>query len=411
MATTSTAPHVSEIRRLAEAAVGPCTDFIRDLVSIPSPSRAERFACERVERELISLGFEDVQTDGLGNVLGRLGSGPRVLAFDAHVDTVGITSPTRWKFDPFAAEIDCGVLYGRGASDQKGGLGAMVHGLAALAKIGIPDDLTVWITATVLGEDCVGLSWKYLIEQEGLIPEAVVIATPSHLGICHAQRGRLEVEITSYGVSTHGSQPERGTNAVVLMAPVIDAVSHMRLAHEHPVLGRGSVAVTGVRCQSPSLTAIPDECTIHVDRRVTVGEECHKVVAQLKELPAVVAAGAEVQVLRYDLPSWRGTQYPMEKFFPAWSTAPESPLVRAGVDTARLVLDRDPRIIRSSFSSTGCVTAGMFGVPTIGFGPADEIHSHTVHDQLPLIQLAPAMAFYALLPISYVSSCPEPPSP
>ena len=393
----------AELMQMATDREEACIGFLRDLVSIPSPSGGERLVCERVTRELEALGFEEVHTDGMGNVLGRIGAGPRVLAFDAHVDTVGITDPTAWRFDPFRGAIQDGVLYGRGASDQKGGLAAMVHGLSLLRRVGVPEELTVWLTATVLGEACVGLSWQYLVREHGLRPEAVVIAMPSHLGICRGQRGRVELEIETRGVSTHASHPERGENAVYAMAPIVQAVArlHRQLDSEHPLLGRGSVAVTSISSESPSLTALPDRCLVHVDRRITVGETREFVLEQLSGLPEVAAARAEVRLLRWESPSWRGLVYPTDMFFPAWETPAEGAIVLASVETARQVLGREPRFSRSAFSSNACATAGMFSIPTIGFGPADEIHSHTNMDQVPLAQLVPAMAFYATLPLAY----------
>jgi hypothetical protein len=162
------------VTRLAGEAASQCIELLRDLVTMPSPSRGERLACERVMREMETLGYRDVHLDEMGNVLGRFGSGPRVLAFDAHVDTVGISNPTHWKYDPFRGVVSGGILYGRGASDQKGGLAAVIHGAALADRIGLPDDLTVWVTATVNGEDCVGLAWQYLVNEADLRPEAVV---------------------------------------------------------------------------------------------------------------------------------------------------------------------------------------------------------------------------------------------
>jgi putative selenium metabolism hydrolase len=410
-----TTPHapLSELEphlfRLASEAVPDCIDFLRDLVTLPSPTRGERLACERVVREMETLGYRDVHIDEMGNVLGRFGNGPRTLAFDAHIDTVGITNPTHWKYDPFRGIVSGGTLFGRGASDQKGGLAAVVHGVALAARIGLPDDFTVWVTATVNGEDCVGLAWQYLIRETELVPEIVVVAMPSHLGVCRGQRGRMELEISTAGVSTHGSQPDRGSNAISSMAPIVMALGrlHGELDIEHTMLGRGSIAVTGISSRSPSFTAIPDECTIHVDRRLTIGETADAAVSQLRDLPEVRAAGAEVAVLDYDLPSWRGLAYPTQKIFPAWETPESSAAFTAAMETARHVLGRDPRLHRSAFSSNGCATAGMHDIPTIGFGPADEIHSHTVNDQIPLAQLEPAMAFYGLFPEIYLQTGDE----
>lgn len=394
----------ADASRLATDATPACIEFLRDLVALPSPSRGERLACERVVREMETLGFDEVLLDDMGNVLGRLGAGPRTIAFDAHIDTVGISRPTLWRFDPFKGQTAGGTLFGRGASDQKGGLATLVHGIAQVVKLGVPEDLTLWVTATVNGEDCVGLAWQYLIREFGLNPEAVVIAMPSHLGICRGQRGRLEIEISTEGVSTHGSQPDRGANAIVAMAPIVRAITrmHAQLSQDHDMLGRGSAAVTGISADSPSFTAIPDGCTIHVDRRLTIGETAESALEEVKALPEVQGAGAEVRLLNYAEPSWRGFQYPTDKIFPAWETAGESPAFQAAQITARGVLGREPRLHRSAFSSHGCATAGLFHIPTIGFGPANEKDSHTVNDQISLAQLQPAMAFYSLFPQVYV---------
>lgn len=393
----------SQLFRIASEANSACIDLLRDLVTLPSPSRGERLACERVVREMENLGYQDIHIDAIGNVLGRFGSGPRVLAYDAHIDTVGITNPTHWRHDPFRGVVAGGILYGRGASDQKGGLAAVVHGAALAARLGLPNDVTVWVAATVNGEDCVGQAWQYILNETGLRPEAVVIAMPSHLGICHGQRGRMEVEVSTTGVSTHGSQPDRGTNAIYSMTPIVDAIQqlHGTLEPSHPVLGTGSVAVTDISSRSPSVTAIPDECTIHLDRRLTIGETAERALSEFEQLEPIRQSKAEVRLLHYNETSWRGFSYPTRKVFPAWETPEDSPAVRAAFNTAERVLGRPPRIHRSAFSSHGCVTAGMFDIPTVGFGPADEVHSHTVNDQIPLAQLEPAMAFYAIYPHLY----------
>jgi putative selenium metabolism hydrolase len=389
-----------QLFQLASEANAACIDFLRDLVTVPSPSRGERLVCERVVREMERLAYDDVEIDAMGNVLGRIGSGRRVIALDAHVDTVGISNPTRWRYDPFRGVISGGTLYGRGASDQKGGLAAVVHGAALAREIGLPEDVTVLVTATVNGEDCVGLAWQYLINELDLEPEVVVIAMPSHLGVCRGQRGRMELEITTHGESTHGSQPDRGSNAIYAMSPIVTGIQrlHHELEPSHPWLGPGSIAVTGISSGSPSLTAIPDDCTIHIDRRLTIGETSERAVLQLEQMPEVAEGNAKVRLLDYDQPSWRGFTYPTRKYFPAWETPEDSSAVRAALTTAERVLGRQPRIHRSAFSSHGCATAGMFGIPTVGFGPADEVHSHSVDDQISLAQLEPAMAFYALFP-------------
>lgn len=392
-----------EAKSRAEVMKDACSAFLRELIALPSPSRAERLACERVIQEMEELGYEDIRTDEMGNVLGRVGSGRRSIAFDAHIDTVGISRPSSWPFDPFRGQVEGGFLYGRGASDQKGGLASIIYGAALAAEMGLPDDLEIYVTASVSGEDCVGLAWQHLIEIEGLCPECVVIAMPSDLGICRGQRGRLEMDIITEGVSSHGAEPDRGKNAINAMAPIILAVSrlHGALKTEHPMLGRGSVAVTDISSESPSLTAIPDGCRIHVDRRLTVGESVREAVGQLEALEEIRAANARIEISEYREKSWKGLEKSVQKIFPAWETPEDSPTFRAGVEVAEIVLGENPKIHRSAFSSNACATAGQYGIPTIGFGPASEECSHSTRDRISLAQLVPAMAFYALFPSIY----------
>lgn len=395
-----------EALRRASESMDACVAFLRELIALPSPSRAERLACERVVREMEELGYEEIRIDDMGNVIGRLGSGPRCIALDAHIDTVGISRPSSWPFDPFRGLERDGILYGRGASDQKGGLAAIVYGAAIAAEMGLPEGLQILVTASVSGEDCVGLAWQHLIEVEGLQPECVLIAMPSNLALCRGQRGRLELDILTEGVSSHGAEPDRGRNAINAMAPIVLAVSrlHGTLKTEDPMLGRGSIAVTNIASESPSLTAIPDGCRIHVDRRLTIGESVEEAIEQLESLEEMRAESARIEISSYHDKSWRGLEKSVRKIFPPWETQENSLVFQVGAATAELVLEKSPLIHRSAFSSNACSIAGQFGIPAIGFGPASEKNSHSTKDQILLAQLVPAMAFYALFPAMYRSA-------
>ena len=341
----------------------------------------------------------------MGNVLGRLGSGPRVLAFDAHIDTVGISNPTRWRHDPFRGIVTGGTLFGRGASDQKGGLAAVVHGVALADQVGLANDITAWVTATVNGEDCVGLAWQYLLNETDLRPEVVVIAMPSHLGICYGQRGRMEVEIDTTGVSAHGSQPERGRNAIYEMMPIIDGLKelHEGLEIDHAMLGRGSLAVTGISSQSPSLTAVPDGCTIHVDRRLTIGETAEDAQAQLEQV-AEVAERTRVFVFSTTicLLAWLYLSH-RQGFSRMGDSAGES-CHSVGVERGRVRSRTQAAYPPIGLFFQRLRDGGDVQHPDHRFGPADELHSHTVNDQIPLAQLQPAMAFYGMYPTVFLQN-------
>jgi putative selenium metabolism hydrolase len=395
------------VAALAERRTPEIVGFLREMIAIPSETGQERAVVERVRAEMERLGFDEIRIDGLGNVLGRVGSGPTVIALDGHLDTVGVGDRSTWTRDPYAGEVVDGVVYGRGAGDQEGGVAAAVHGAAIAKELGLLDGVQLWVTGTVMEEDCDGLCWQYILREKVLAPEVVVITEPTDLGVYRGQRGRMEMEVRAQGRSAHGSMPDLGVNAVYRMAPIVAEVERLnrRLAERpDPFLGPGTITISDIRATAPSLCAVADSCTIHVDRRLTTGETIASAVAELEALPAVVAAGATVRVLDYAAPSWTGRVYPTKKYYPTWLLEESEPAVAAAVATAAEVLGCAPRVGRWNFSTNGIATRGLFGVPTVGFGPGNEIWAHTPDDQVPVAQLTAAARFYALFARRYAAA-------
>jgi putative selenium metabolism hydrolase len=398
------------VLRLAERYTPDMTRFLREMIAIPSESAGEKTVVELVKAEMERAGFDEVRIDGLGNVLGRVGSGPRVIAMDAHLDTVGVGDTSTWTRDPYRGALEDGIIYGRGAGDQEGGMAAMVYGMKILTELGLGADATIWITGTVLEEDSDGLCWLYLLQEKILQPEVVVITEPTDLGVYRGQRGRMEMEVRAPGRSAHGAAPELGVNAVYRMAPIIADIEKLngRLADTaDPFLGKGSCTISEIRSTSPSQCAVADSCTIHVDRRLTRGETLESAVAEVEALPSVRKAGAQVTVLDYARASWTGLTYPMRKYYPTWVLEEDAPAVRAAAAAAELVLARRPRVDKWGFSTNGVATCGMFGVPTVGFGPSHEKWAHTPDDQCPVADLTRAAAFYAVFPRHYLEAAPR----
>lgn len=401
------APLRDRIRAAAERDTPAVTRFLRELIAIPSESAGERAVVARVADEMRALGFDEVKIDGFGNVLGRVGHGPKVVCLDGHLDTVGVGDPGTWTRDPYAGVIEDGVIYGRGASDQEAGLASAVYGARIARELCLLDGLSLWVTGTVMEEDCDGLCWQYILREGVLRPDVVVITEPTNLAVYRGHRGRMEIEVRTQGRSAHGSAPERGVNAIYKMAPIlreIESLNDALAAGADPFLGKGSVTVSEVRSTSPSLCAVADSCTIHLDRRLTAGETRESAVAEVRALPAVRAASATVTVLDYAREGYTGLVYPTAKYYPTWVTAESHPAVRGAVSAATLALDHAPEVGRWVFSTNGVATAGMFGVPTVGFGPADERYAHTPDDQCPVAHLTRAMAFYAAFPQAWFAA-------
>jgi len=407
MTTASQAPDVAA---LAARYTGEMTTFLRDMIAIPSESAGEREVVARVAQEMRRVGFDEIRIDGLGNVLGRVGDGPAVIAIDGHLDTVGVGDRTTWRRDPYAGEFRDGTVFGRGASDQEAGIAAGVHGARIAKELGLLAGAQLWVTGTVMEEDCDGLCWQYILKEGVLKPEVVVITEPTNLGVYRGHRGRMEMEVRTQGLSCHGSAPERGVNAVYKMAPVVADIERLneRLAADADAfLGKGSVTIAEIRSTSPSLCAVADSCTIHLDRRLTRGETLEKAVAEIEALESVRRVGAAVTVLDYARESYTGLTYPTKKYYPTWVVEESAPAVRGAVAAAALALGRPPVVDKWTFSTNGIATCGLFGVPTVGFGPANEIHAHTPEDQCPVEHLTLAAQFYALFAGEYLKAAAQ----
>ncbi len=396
-----------DIARLATRYTPEMVKFLRDMIAIPSESTGERPVVERARAEMETAGFDEIKVDGLGNILGRIGSGTTVIAFDAHLDTVGVGDPSTWTRDPYKGDLKDGVIYGRGAGDQEAGMAAAVYGGRIIKELGLDGDYQLWVTGTVMEEDCDGLCWQYIIREQVLRPDVVVITEPTKLGVYRGHRGRMEMEVRTQGLSCHGSAPERGVNAVYKMAPIIADIERLNdrlAATADAFLGKGTVTISDIRSTSPSLCAVADSSTIHLDRRLTRGETMEHAVAEIQALESVKKAGAMVTVLDYARPSYTGLTYPTKKYYPTWILEETDPAVVAGVRAAEQALDARPVVGKWGFSTNGIATCGMFGIPTIGFGPGDEIYAHGPEDQCPVEHLTRAARFYAAFPRMFVET-------
>lgn len=389
----------SRVRSEAEALTDECAEFLRALIRIPAESCGEGPRVARIAEEMRSGGYDDVWIDGLGSVVGRLGQGRASLAFDGHVDQVGVGDPAAWAIDPFEAVLRDGVIHGRGASDQLGGVAAAVYGGKILARLGLGGDFAYHAVGSVIEEDCDGLCWRHLVEEHGLRPDLVVLTEPTSLRVNRGHRGRIELKVTTKGRSCHASMPHLGVNAVYKMAPIVAEIEALgaRLP-EDPFLGKGTIAISKIESTSPSLNAVADSCTVYLDRRVIPSDTAESTMGELRGLPSFGAAGASVEVLQYEATAYTGKVYGQEKFFPAWSLAEDHPLVVAGAEASRLARGQEPEISKWVFSTNGVATMGTYGIPSIGFGPGDEQHAHTTQDQIRVSDLTAAMAFYAMLP-------------
>jgi putative selenium metabolism hydrolase len=393
----------SKIYNLAETYTEMSAQFLRDIIAIPSTSCNEGPVVERIAQEMKDVGFDEVIIDPMGNVLGRIGQGKHILAMDGHIDTVGVGNPANWKHDPFKGKVEDGIIYGRGASDMKGAMAAMVYGGKIIKELNLEDDFTLYVTGTIQEEDCDGLCWQYIINEDKIIPEVVIIAEPTNLQIYRGQRGRMEFEVVTEGISAHGAAPERGVNAIYKIAPIIKEIEQLNnQLKADDFLGKGSITISQIRSGSPSLNAVSDMAAIYIDRRLTAGETLETAREEIASLPSFLSADAKIVIPEYSEPSYKGLNYPMQKYYATWTLEETHPVLKTAVELYKEVFGKEVVPGKWGFSTNGVSTAGIFNIPTFGFGPANEIHAHSVDDQCPIEHLTEAMKFYAAFPKYYV---------
>ncbi|GAB4526539.1 MAG: YgeY family selenium metabolism-linked hydrolase [Anaerolineae bacterium] len=388
---------IEKVKAQVEAQRDDIITFLRELCAIPSMESEIRAVGERAEAEMRKLGFDDVWWDRMGNVVGVIGSGPKKILYDGHIDTVGIGNPDEWDWDPFEGKVENGIFYARGACDEKGCVPGMVYGLAMAKELGLLEGWTAYFFGN-MEEWNDGSAPHALAEVEGIVPDFVVIGEPTKMQIYRGQKGRVEFQIKATGKSAHAASNHLGDNAIYKLLPIIEAISQLEPEFKtDPFLGNGRVTVTDMHVKTPSINAVPDEATIYIDRRLTFGEEPREELARLQ---AIVGdrADVEVSILYYDTPSYTGFQFPLEKIYPAWALPEDHALVQAGLSAGQSLGWEMAKPHKWNFSTNGIYWMGKADIPSIGFGPGDEEHAHTVLDQVPLDDVVSATAWYALFP-------------
>lgn len=431
----------NKIKETAKNYEADMTRFLRDIVREPGESCDEKAHIERIAEEMRKLAFDKVEIDPQGNVLGYMGSGSTLIGFDAHIDNVGIGNIDNWDFDPYEGYETETEIGGRGVSDQLGGIVSAVYGARIMKDLGLlSDKYQVLVTGTVQEEDCDGLCWQYIINEDNVRPAFVVSTEPTDGGIYRGQRGRMEIRVDVQGVSCHGSAPERGDNAIYKMADILQDVRALnenddsdgtkikglvKMLNEtyNPqwkeanFLGRGTVTVSEIFFTSPSRCAVADSCAVSLDRRMTAGETWESCLDEIRALPSVKKYGDDVKVsmYTYDRPSYTGCVYPIECYFPTWVIPEDHEVTRAleeaykglygssRLGNAQTEAERKNRPLTDkwTFSTNGVSIMGRNGIPCIGFGPGAEAQAHAPNEKTWKDDLVRCAAVYAALPSVY----------
>jgi putative selenium metabolism hydrolase len=378
------------------------TAFLRDLVRIPTESAEEEGRINRIAFEMEKLGFDKITIDPMGNVLGYMGTGETLIGYDAHIDSVGIGNLDNWTFDPYLGYENDTEIGGRGTTDQLGGIVSSVYGAKIMKDLGLLNEkYTVLVTGTVQEEDCDGLCWQYIIEEDKVKPEFVVITEPTDGNIYRGQRGRMEIRVDVSGVSCHGSAPERGDNAIYKMAEILLEVRALNEElHFDPFLGKGTLAVSEIFFSSPSRCAVADSCAIPIDRRLTDGETYQMALEEIANLPSVKKYNGKVTMYTYERPSYKNLVYPTDCYFPTWVIPADHAATNATVEAYKGMFG-EPLVDKWTFSTNGVSIMGRYGIPCIGFGPGKEAQAHAPNEITWKADLVKCAAVYAAIPSVY----------
>lgn len=382
------------------------TAFLRKLVRTRSLSSQEGQVAQLLVKELRRVGVEDVRVDRIGNVVARVGPGRGpVLLYNGHMDTVDVTDRAAWHHDPWAGTVEDGLLYGIGACDMKASLAAMVYGVKKILGAGLPLNGDLVLAFVVQEEPCEGAAMRVLVEEEKVRPDWVVLGEPTDLKISRGQRGRVELRVTTRGRSSHAAQPENGRNAIYAAMRLIFGIELLsgNLAEDR-FLGPGSLTTTQIESSAPSRNAVPDRCWFYIDRRLTLGENDTRALAEIQSVIVREGVPATVEVTQYEGVSYTGYQFRTRSVFPPWALPAEHPLVQTTVNSLRQTLGSRPAITHWAFSTDGVYTMGHASIPTIGFGPGNPEQAHSPNEHVRLHHVHLAAQAYAQLALDLLGA-------
>jgi putative selenium metabolism hydrolase len=388
---------------LSEARKIKLTEVCQELIRNKSYSGEEKNVAEAIKNVFEELGYDDYFIDEYGNIIGHIkGSeeGKKIL-FDGHIDTVPVPDESKWTHNPYGGEIVDGKIYGRGTSDMKGQLSAMIVAAACFAE-DIKKDFKgdIYVAGVVHEEIFEGIASRKI--SEAVNPDYVVIGESSELNLKIGQRGRAEIVIETFGRPAHSANPEKGINAVYKMSKIIEKIQELEIPM-HPVLGKGILVLTDIKSSPyPGASVVPDYCKATFDRRLLVGETKESVLAPIKAFVEELMKEdselkAEVSYAKATENCYTGSTISGERFFPGWLYEEKDEFVQIayeGLKSAGL----DPEITQYSFCTNGSHYAGEKGIRTIGFGPSKENLAHTIDEYIELEQLfIGAEGYYGIL--------------
>lgn len=372
-------------------------ELAASLIRIPTvpalypQGEAEAVAClgEVLDREQIPYDVDEVRP-GRPNLVIEMGDrGAPSLWFNGHLDTVPIGNRLHWRHEPFGGDEIDGHLYGRGASDCKGGVAAMIHTAIALKRAGarIPGRL---IFSAVMGEEEGQIGMRHLLDH-GMKGDAFVSTQWSTVGrVAISYRGLCWLEITTTGRAAHGSRPIEGVNAVEEMVSLVwPRLKNVRLPADGDSNAGPFVNLAAVNGGDVP-NVVPDSCRALLDYRMTPGQRTESLLQEIDRT---------LDELRLQNPSLEVATRVILRAEPT-ETDPDSRLVRVLGDAIQLVTGNPPVLFGKTGTGEANLVHERLGIPAIAYGPGND-SGHRPDEYVAVQDLVSVAETYALLALKF----------
>ncbi|MBC2582366.1 M20/M25/M40 family metallo-hydrolase [Clostridium sp. DJ247] len=401
-----------ELNKMAEEVKPKVIDFARRLIKCPSLSGQEKGVADIYIEEMEALGYDEVFRDTWGNVIGIINGtepGPTIM-YNAHLDHVDPGDYSEWGgYDPYGAVVDiievenqdrtglekAEVIHGRAAADTKGGGACQVYSgymLIKLRDIGYKIKGRFIFTAVVLEEPAEQLGMIKLLDEtfkeKGIDYDGVVSCESTSLKLYLGHRGRVEIKVTISGVTSHGSAPWLGVNAVNKSTKFIDKVEeYMSTNYKMDEdLGRSSIALTIINCTPGALCIVPDRCQITYDRRFVPEETAEECVAQIRNIIDELSKEdpdfrASVEIAAVPRTSYTGKTATIPNVKEAWKIGMDHPFTKAASEGLKS-LGQPVKYGYWDFGTDLSVICGRDKKPAIGYSPMQEFYCHRPIDMV-----------------------------
>ncbi len=324
---------------------------------------------------------------GVANVVSHLEGQPggKTMIWNGHFDVV--TPGEDWEVDPFGGEYKDGFIYGRGTSDMKSGLAAMIVALGALKKAGTPFGGRIVFQAVGDEETGSDAGTRCMIRRGiGAGADFAIVSEPTNLNVTIGNRGLRWLEVSVKGRASHAGRPHVGANAIHAAARIIHELEGLTFKARHPLfeVPHPSLSVTMIQAGN-KVNIIPERCTFSIDRRMMPGESSESVVQEVEE---VLKKG-----------SFEGISSSVRITHEGWdpyAIDPALPWVKGLCETVQEVVGQIPQIK----GKAGCTDASHLyhqsKVPSVCFGPGLEDLAHKANERVALEKVVQAARVYAL---------------